>query len=76
MWMYIRGLNLLCATHTLAPLGALSAHILTTDARPFNKWKVEALAPLARLQGHLAHKKHPPSLGPPQGPRHSPTVGS
>jgi len=28
------------------------------------------------LQGYLAHKKHPPSLGPPYCPRHSPTVGS
>jgi len=28
------------------------------------------------LQGYLAHKKHPSSLGPPYGPRHSPTVGS
>ena len=28
------------------------------------------------LQGYLAHKKDPPSLGPPQDPRFSPTVGS
>ena len=28
------------------------------------------------LQGHLAHKKTSPCLGPPWGPRHSPTVGS
>ena len=28
------------------------------------------------LQGYLAHKKTPSPLGPPQGPRHSPTVGS
>ena len=28
------------------------------------------------LQGHLAHKKMPPTLGPPQDPRHRPTVGS
>ena len=28
------------------------------------------------LQGYLAHKKLPPSLGPPQGPRHSPTIES
>jgi len=27
------------------------------------------------LQGSLAHKKSPPSLGPPLGPRHSPTAG-
>ena len=26
------------------------------------------------LQGYLAHKKQPPPLGSPQGPRHSPTV--
>jgi len=29
-----------------------------------------------RVQGYLAHKKHRPFLGPPYGPRHSPTVGS
>ena len=28
------------------------------------------------LQGYLAHKKPPPPVGPPQGPRHSPTAGS
>jgi len=28
------------------------------------------------LQGYLAHKKTPNPLGPPEGPRHSPTVGS
>ena len=28
------------------------------------------------LQGYLAHKKLRPPLGLPQGPRHSPTVGS
>ena len=28
------------------------------------------------LQGYLAHKKHPPPLGPPQVPRHIATVGS
>ena len=28
------------------------------------------------LQGDLAHKKQDTPLGPPQGPRHSPTVGS
>ena len=28
------------------------------------------------VQGYLAHEKHHPSLGPPYGPRHSPTVGS
>ena len=28
------------------------------------------------LQGYLAHKNQPTSLGPPWGPRHSPTVGS
>jgi hypothetical protein len=26
--------------------------------------------------GYLAHKKQPPPLGPPNGPRHIPTVGS
>jgi hypothetical protein len=29
-----------------------------------------------RIQGYLAHKKMPPSLGPPYGPRHSPTAWS
>ena len=29
-----------------------------------------------KLQGYLARNKPPPPLGPPQGPRHSPTVGS
>ena len=29
-----------------------------------------------RTQGYLAHKKQPPFLGPPQGPRHIPAVGS
>ena len=28
------------------------------------------------LQAYLDHKKLLPPLGPPQGPRHSPTVGS
>ena len=28
------------------------------------------------IQGYLAHKKPPPLPGAPQGPRHSPTVGS
>ena len=31
---------------------------------------------LGTLQGYLAHKKQPPPLRPPQGPRHNPTVGS
>ena len=30
----------------------------------------------ARVQGYLAHKKLRPPLGSPQGPGHSPTVGS
>ena len=29
-----------------------------------------------KLQGCLVHKKPPPHLGPPEGPRHRPTVGS
>ena len=33
-------------------------------------------APWEKSQGYLAHKKQPPSLGPPQGPKHSPTAGS
>jgi len=28
------------------------------------------------VQGYLAHTKPPPPLGPPEGPRHRPTVGS
>jgi len=28
------------------------------------------------IQGYLAHKKTPTPLGPPQDPRHRPTVGS
>jgi hypothetical protein len=28
------------------------------------------------LQGYLTHKKPPPHLGPPQGPKHRPYVGS
>ena len=36
--------------------------------------RLEALT--YRLQGHLAHKKQPPPLGPPQDPGFSPTVGS
>ena len=28
------------------------------------------------LQGYLAHKKSPPAPGPPQDPRHRPTIGS
>ena len=28
------------------------------------------------VQGYLAHKKLPPPVGPPQGPRQRPTVGS
>ena len=31
---------------------------------------------LAYLEGYLAHKKPPTPLGPPQGPRRGPTVGS
>ena len=29
-----------------------------------------------QVQGYFDHKKHPPSIGPSQGPRHSPTAGS
>ena len=32
--------------------------------------------PLKTLQGYLAHKKHLTPIGSPQGPRHSPNVGS
>ena len=31
---------------------------------------------ILRVQGYLAHTKQHPPLGPPKGPRHSPTVGS
>ena len=33
-------------------------------------------AGIVLVQRYLAHKKHPSPLGPPKGPRHSPTVGS
>ena len=32
--------------------------------------------PTEPRQGYLAYKRTPTSLGPPQGPRHRPTVGS
>ena len=34
------------------------------------------LEPANPIQGYLAHKKQPPPLGLPWGPRHIPTVGS
>ena len=34
------------------------------------------LAAVGQIQEHLAQKKHPPSLGPPYGPRYSLNVGS
>jgi len=37
---------------------------------------LEARCVATRVQGYLAHKKTPTPLGPPQGPRHMPTVGS
>jgi len=41
------------------------------------EWRVHPLrGPLTGVQGYLAHKKQPPPLGPPYGPRHSPNVGS
>ena len=48
------------------------------SARPsLARWRAGAAWPcLARLQGYLAHKNPPTPLGPPSGPRHSPTVGS
>ena len=46
---------------------------LYCEQRPLSlKWPVGSYA----LQGYLAHKKQPPPLGPPQEPRHGPTVGS
>ena len=43
--------------------------ILGPESRPL--WKGSC-----PLQRYLAHKKEPPSLGPPYDPRYSPTVGS
>ena len=37
--------------------------------------RVSSSSPAA-IQGYLAHKKPPPPLGPPQGPRQRPSVGS
>ena len=34
-----------------------------------------AVRSLIPVQGYLAHKEQPPSLGPPYNPRYSPTVG-
>ena len=54
-------------------VGSIDAHVwwvygsgsgYTLNLKPFN------------TQEYLAHKKQPTSLGPPEGPRHSPTVGS
>ena len=45
--------------------------IVSRIARP--RYRVSGRWP---VQGYLAHKKHPTSLGPPYDPRHSPTVGS
>ena len=36
----------------------------------------QRLSPGKTIQGYLAHKKAPPSLGPPWKPRHGPSVGS
>ena len=41
---------------------------------PARPWA--SLSTIRTVQGYLAHKKQPPPLGPPQGPRYSPTVGS
>ena len=45
---------------------------LRNDAYPY---EAEPGRLLDRLQGYLAHKKQPPPIGTPQGPRHEPTVG-
>ena len=53
------------------------------DSHPGNRLKVSKSRPDIRGErasvadkGYLAHKKPPPPLGPPQGPRHMPPVGS
>jgi len=49
------------------------------DKEPCDGWAAAWLpgqGDHAGLQGYLAHKKLPTPQGLPQGPRHSPTVGS
>ena len=52
----------------------------TPRAIPGNvAWKASVVGgnrSLKNVQGYLAHKKTPTPLGPPQDPRHRPTVGS
>jgi len=59
---------------------SLETSALGLEASPERSDRRDAAAAgremIKQVQGYLAHKKHPPSLGPPQGPRHSPTVGS
>jgi hypothetical protein len=62
-----------CAYFRVTPV--VSCPRVTCLARPSRKGYSRIRTHLA-LQGYLAHKKHPPPLGPPQGPRRSPTVGS
>ena len=47
----------------------LSTSSLIRNTRPRGPYK-------DNLQGYLAHEKTPPPLGPSQGPRDRPTVGS
>ena len=54
----------LCVCEREKHLKSLKAFGLKVGAR---NWTVQEC---------LAHRKHPPSLGPPYGTRHSPTVGS
>ena len=59
-------------TRTGYPHEGPSVGCKAESSRASSAARVEEVA----VQGYLAHKKHPPSLGPPQGPRHSPVVGS
>ena len=63
----------ICASHTLAPLGALSAQILTISGGCVLELLLHNLivgglgceAPATVVQGNLAHKKQPLPLGSP-----------
>ena len=57
-------MHLRCGTHTLAPVGALSAQTPTTAAVSEQELESGAVHPARCLQGYLAHKKTPP---PPRG---------
>jgi hypothetical protein len=60
------------ASELMSEGGPLRAHYLVLLMSPSAS---KTLAAKVR-QGYLAHEKTPTPSGPPQGPRHSPTVGS